>query len=108
MDLKVRAGEWNMQSTTERLPYQERNVSRIIGHPDYSANSNHIYDVVSWFKPLFTQRMIVFNFQEYFLGEFSHVVLYIVQLAEHSLEIGKSAIVSLDRQSLYTFILCVA
>lgn len=46
-DLKVRAGEWDMQSTTERLPHQERKISRIIGHPDYSAKLSHIYDIVS-------------------------------------------------------------
>lgn len=34
-DLKLRAGEWDTQSTKERLPYQERIVSRIFGHPNY-------------------------------------------------------------------------
>lgn len=35
-DLKIRAGEWDTQTTKERLPYQERIVSRIFGHPNYN------------------------------------------------------------------------
>lgn len=34
-DLKIRAGEWDTQTTKERLPFQERIVSRIFGHPNY-------------------------------------------------------------------------
>lgn len=34
--LKVRAGDWDTQSTTEPLQYQEQPVFRIIGHPDYN------------------------------------------------------------------------
>ncbi|XP_014098296.2 phenoloxidase-activating factor 2 [Bactrocera oleae] len=32
----VRAGEWDSQTIKERLPYQERNVQRIITHPNYN------------------------------------------------------------------------
>lgn len=35
-DLKIRAGEWDTQTTKERLPFQERIVSRIFGHPNYN------------------------------------------------------------------------
>ncbi|GAB0097202.1 phenoloxidase-activating factor 2 [Sergentomyia squamirostris] len=38
-DLKVRAGEWDTQTTKERLPFQERTVSRIISHPSYNAKN---------------------------------------------------------------------
>lgn len=38
-DLKIRAGEWDTQTPKERLPYQERIVSRIFGHPDYKERS---------------------------------------------------------------------
>lgn len=38
-DLKVRAGEWDTQTTKERLPYQERIVSRIFSHPTYNERS---------------------------------------------------------------------
>lgn len=38
-DLKMRAGEWDTQTTKERLPYQERIVSRIFGHPKYNERS---------------------------------------------------------------------
>lgn len=50
MDLSVRAGEWDMGSTAEQLPHQERTIFRIIGHPDYSVKSSHIYDIVSTAK----------------------------------------------------------
>lgn len=45
-DLKIRAGEWDTQTTKERLPYQERIVSRIFSHPDYNQR-NLANDVVS-------------------------------------------------------------
>lgn len=45
-ELKVRAGEWDTKTTTERLPYQERNVFRIFSHPDYNDRSE-AFDVVS-------------------------------------------------------------
>jgi len=35
-DLKIRAGEWDTQTTKERLPFQERIVSRIFVHPNYN------------------------------------------------------------------------
>ncbi|XP_053966127.1 phenoloxidase-activating factor 2-like [Anastrepha ludens] len=35
----VRAGEWDSQSTKERLPYQERSVQRIITHPNYDPRN---------------------------------------------------------------------
>lgn len=38
-DLKIRAGEWDTQTTKERLPYQERIVSRIFSHPGYNERS---------------------------------------------------------------------
>jgi hypothetical protein len=46
---KVRAGEWDTQTMKERLPYQERMVSRIISHPQYSSKSL-ANDVVSFLK----------------------------------------------------------
>lgn len=38
-DLKIRAGEWDTQTTKERLPYQERIVSRIFTHPNFNERS---------------------------------------------------------------------
>lgn len=38
-ELKIRAGEWDTQTTKERLPYQERSVSRIFVHPSYNERS---------------------------------------------------------------------
>ncbi|CAH0559487.1 unnamed protein product [Brassicogethes aeneus] len=38
-DIKVRAGEWDTQTEKERLPYQERNVVRIITHNDFHQNT---------------------------------------------------------------------
>jgi len=38
-DLKIRAGEWDTQTTKERLPYQERITSRIFSHPNYNERS---------------------------------------------------------------------
>lgn len=38
-DLKIRAGEWDTQTTKERLPYQERIASRIFSHPQYNERS---------------------------------------------------------------------
>lgn len=38
-DLKIRAGEWDTQTTKERLPYQERIASRVFSHPQYSDRS---------------------------------------------------------------------
>ncbi|XP_052893903.1 phenoloxidase-activating factor 2-like [Anopheles moucheti] len=37
--LKVRAGEWDTQTTKERLPYQERMVTRVNSHPDFNPRS---------------------------------------------------------------------
>lgn len=34
-ELKVRAGEWDTQTTKERLPYQELDVKEIIIHKDF-------------------------------------------------------------------------
>lgn len=34
-EYKVRAGEWDTQTENERLPYQERSVSRAIIHEEY-------------------------------------------------------------------------
>lgn len=34
-DLKVRAGEWDTQTTRERLPFQERNVEQIVLHKQF-------------------------------------------------------------------------
>lgn len=45
-DLKIRAGEWDTQTTKERLPYQERIVSRIFGHPNFNER-NLANDIVS-------------------------------------------------------------
>jgi secreted trypsin-like serine protease len=38
-DLKVRAGEWDTQTTKERLPYQERNVQAIVVHPEFHVKT---------------------------------------------------------------------
>lgn len=38
-DLKIRAGEWDTQTTKERLPFQERIASRIFSHPQYNERS---------------------------------------------------------------------
>uniref|UniRef100_A0A240PMR5 Phenoloxidase-activating factor 2 n=1 Tax=Anopheles atroparvus TaxID=41427 RepID=A0A240PMR5_ANOAO len=37
--LKIRAGEWDTQTTKERLPYQERAVTRVNSHPDFNPRS---------------------------------------------------------------------
>lgn len=37
--LKIRAGEWDSQTTNERLPYQEREISQIITHPEFSIKT---------------------------------------------------------------------
>lgn len=34
-NLKIRAGEWDTQTTKERLPFQERNVQTILTHPEF-------------------------------------------------------------------------
>lgn len=47
-ELKVRAGEWDTQTTKERLPYQERVVSRIFSNPNYHERSL-ANDVVRYF-----------------------------------------------------------
>jgi len=41
--ITIRAGEWDSQTTKERLPFQERTVSRIINHPQYNPR-NAAYD----------------------------------------------------------------
>uniref|UniRef100_A0A1B0DF92 Uncharacterized protein n=1 Tax=Phlebotomus papatasi TaxID=29031 RepID=A0A1B0DF92_PHLPP len=38
-EIKVRAGEWDTQTTKERLPFQERTVSQIISHPSYNIKT---------------------------------------------------------------------
>ncbi|KAJ8961443.1 hypothetical protein NQ318_014691 [Aromia moschata] len=38
-DIKVRIGEWDTQTTKERLPYQERNVVNIITHPNFNPGT---------------------------------------------------------------------
>lgn len=47
-ELKVRAGEWDTQTTKERLPYQERRITEIVGHPMYDPKTLD-YDFVSTF-----------------------------------------------------------
>jgi hypothetical protein len=37
--LRVRAGEWDTQTTKERLPHQERNVASIITHTEFNART---------------------------------------------------------------------
>ena len=46
-ELKVRAGEWDTQTTKERLPYQERNVQAIIVHTEFNSRTL-ANDVVSY------------------------------------------------------------
>ena len=36
---KIRAGEWDTQSQTEPLPYQDRAVTGIIRHPQYYSGA---------------------------------------------------------------------
>lgn len=43
-EIKVRAGEWDTQTTYERLPYQELDVSQIIIHDSFNSQ-NLINDV---------------------------------------------------------------
>lgn len=42
--LKIRAGEWDTQTTKERLPFQERSVVRVSSHPEFNPRSL-AYDV---------------------------------------------------------------
>lgn len=44
-DIKIRAGEWDTQTTDERLPYQERNVAQIIVHEAF--NSDNLFNDVA-------------------------------------------------------------
>lgn len=37
-EIKIRAGEWDAQTDKERVPEQERNVSRIILHEDFDKD----------------------------------------------------------------------
>lgn len=37
--LRVRAGEWDTQTTKERLPHQERTINSIITHPDFNTKT---------------------------------------------------------------------
>lgn len=37
--LRVRAGEWDTQTTKERLPHQERGISSIITHADFNTKT---------------------------------------------------------------------
>lgn len=39
--LKIRAGEWDAQTTNEVFPHQERTVSDISIHPKYIRRSHH-------------------------------------------------------------------
>lgn len=38
-NLKIRAGEWDTQTTKERLQYQERGVQAIITHPEFNTKT---------------------------------------------------------------------
>lgn len=38
-DIRIRAGEWDTQTTKERLPFQERNVQAIVTHPEFNAKT---------------------------------------------------------------------
>lgn len=46
-DIKIRAGEWDTQTTKERLPYQERTVIQTISHPSYNSKTL-ANDIVSY------------------------------------------------------------
>jgi secreted trypsin-like serine protease len=35
----IRAGEWDTQTTKERLPYQEINVNAIVTHPEFHTRT---------------------------------------------------------------------
>ncbi|KAJ8983011.1 hypothetical protein NQ317_014308 [Molorchus minor] len=38
-DFKIRAGEWDTQTTKERLPYQEKDVANITIHPNFNPKT---------------------------------------------------------------------
>ena len=38
-NLRIRAGEWDTQTTKERLPHQERGVQAIVTHPNFNKNT---------------------------------------------------------------------
>lgn len=37
--IKIRAGEWDTQTVKERFPYQERDVARMVTHPNFNAKT---------------------------------------------------------------------
>ncbi|XP_077288663.1 phenoloxidase-activating factor 2 [Arctopsyche grandis] len=37
--IKIRVGEWDTQTVKERFPYQERDVARIVTHPNFNAKT---------------------------------------------------------------------
>lgn len=51
--LRVRAGEWDTQTTNEIYPYQDRDVESVVVHKDYNKN-NLFYDIALLFlaKPM--------------------------------------------------------
>lgn len=63
-NLKVRAGEWDTQTTKERLPYQERNVQAIIVHPDFHTKTL-ANDVVSELCLTLTEHFIITHLLNY-------------------------------------------
>ncbi|XP_055316155.1 phenoloxidase-activating factor 2 [Sitodiplosis mosellana] len=57
-DLKVRSGEWDTQTTKERLPYQERTVLRILGHPEYTRSLANDFAIIELEEPFQMDRHI--------------------------------------------------
>lgn len=60
-DLKIRAGEWDTQTTKERLPYQERGIRSIVVHPDFKKRNleNDVVSARSVFAKAFLSFLII-------------------------------------------------
>ncbi|XP_063883133.1 phenoloxidase-activating factor 2-like [Scylla paramamosain] len=43
----VRLGDWNLETKTEPIPYQEIEVAELLIHPGYSGDPYHYYDIVA-------------------------------------------------------------
>jgi secreted trypsin-like serine protease len=52
-NFKIRAGEWNRNSTIEYLPHQDRTLSKIISHENYYSGGLHNdIAILKWNTPL--------------------------------------------------------
>uniref|UniRef100_A0A0P4W6X8 Peptidase S1 domain-containing protein n=1 Tax=Scylla olivacea TaxID=85551 RepID=A0A0P4W6X8_SCYOL len=43
----VRLGDWNLETKTEPIPYQEIEVAELLVHPGYSGDPYHYHDMVA-------------------------------------------------------------